>query len=203
MGRRRSSLFFYSRKVFVSSDLFFFQLVIVLMYWQPPWREKIILGREIIIMSYKSLKDFGVSAERLGSMCKRWMARIQRFVNIFFCYWCFIYFCIFNNFSLVYARLSSVLFCMFNPRPLWIPVLLGLGPCIDTVFGVRLYAWFLLQYLGWLKPYSSFQCPYQCQEMFVCLGRVWNWDRGVAVGGTLLGIDFLSLRLAWKESGTI
>lgn len=31
-------------------------------------------------MSFKSLKEFGVSAERLGSMCKRWMARVQRFV---------------------------------------------------------------------------------------------------------------------------
>lgn len=31
-------------------------------------------------MSFKSLKEFGVSAERLGSICKRWMARVQRFV---------------------------------------------------------------------------------------------------------------------------
>lgn len=31
-------------------------------------------------MSFKSLKEFGVSAERLGSMCKRWMSRVQRFV---------------------------------------------------------------------------------------------------------------------------
>lgn len=31
-------------------------------------------------MSFKSLKDFGVSAERLGSICKRWMARVQRSV---------------------------------------------------------------------------------------------------------------------------
>ncbi|XP_061780605.1 CUGBP Elav-like family member 2 isoform X4 [Nerophis lumbriciformis] len=28
-------------------------------------------------MSLKSLKEFGVSAERLGSICKRWMARVQ------------------------------------------------------------------------------------------------------------------------------
>ncbi|XP_062276724.1 CUGBP Elav-like family member 2 isoform X2 [Scomber scombrus] len=28
-------------------------------------------------MSFKSLKEFGVSAERLGSICKRWMARVQ------------------------------------------------------------------------------------------------------------------------------
>lgn len=31
-------------------------------------------------MSFKSLKEFGVSAERLGSICKRWMARVQRSV---------------------------------------------------------------------------------------------------------------------------
>lgn len=29
-------------------------------------------------MSFKSFKDLGVSAERLGSFCKRWMARVQR-----------------------------------------------------------------------------------------------------------------------------
>ncbi|XP_037622713.1 CUGBP Elav-like family member 2 isoform X3 [Sebastes umbrosus] len=28
-------------------------------------------------MSFRSLKEFGVSAERLGSICKRWMARVQ------------------------------------------------------------------------------------------------------------------------------
>uniref|UniRef100_A0AAX7TNW8 RRM domain-containing protein n=1 Tax=Astatotilapia calliptera TaxID=8154 RepID=A0AAX7TNW8_ASTCA len=28
-------------------------------------------------MSFKSLKEFGVSAERLGSFCKRWMTRVQ------------------------------------------------------------------------------------------------------------------------------
>lgn len=33
-----------------------------------------------ITMSFKSLKEFGVSAERLGSICKRWMARVQRSV---------------------------------------------------------------------------------------------------------------------------
>lgn len=29
-------------------------------------------------MSFKSFKELGVSAERLGSFCKRWMARVQR-----------------------------------------------------------------------------------------------------------------------------
>lgn len=29
-------------------------------------------------MSFKSFKDLGVSAERLGSFCKRWMAHVQR-----------------------------------------------------------------------------------------------------------------------------
>lgn len=33
-----------------------------------------------VSMSFKSLKEFGVSAERLGSICKRWMARVQRSV---------------------------------------------------------------------------------------------------------------------------
>ncbi|XP_034032046.1 CUGBP Elav-like family member 2 isoform X2 [Thalassophryne amazonica] len=28
-------------------------------------------------MSFKALKDFGVSAERLGSICKQWMTRVQ------------------------------------------------------------------------------------------------------------------------------
>ncbi|MEQ2180508.1 CUGBP Elav-like member 2 [Ameca splendens] len=28
-------------------------------------------------MSFKSFKEWGVSAERLGSFCKRWMVRIQ------------------------------------------------------------------------------------------------------------------------------
>lgn len=38
-------------------------------------------------MSFKSLREFGVSAERLGSICKRWMARVQRSVKkIFFCF---------------------------------------------------------------------------------------------------------------------
>lgn len=40
-----------------------------------------IVGRKITTMSFKSLKDFGVSAERLGSICKRWMARVQRSVR--------------------------------------------------------------------------------------------------------------------------
>lgn len=29
-------------------------------------------------MSFMSFKELGVSAERLGSFCKRWMARVQR-----------------------------------------------------------------------------------------------------------------------------
>lgn len=33
-----------------------------------------------VSMSFKSLKEFGVSAERLGSICKRWMFRVQRYV---------------------------------------------------------------------------------------------------------------------------
>lgn len=33
-------------------------------------------------MSFKSLKEFGVSAERLGSICKRWMFRVQRSVTL-------------------------------------------------------------------------------------------------------------------------
>lgn len=33
-----------------------------------------------VSMSFKSLKEFGVSAERLGSICKRWMTRVQRSV---------------------------------------------------------------------------------------------------------------------------
>ncbi|GAA6076413.1 CUGBP Elav-like family member 2 isoform X8 [Tachysurus ichikawai] len=28
-------------------------------------------------MAFKSFKDFGVSAERIGSFCKRWMNRVQ------------------------------------------------------------------------------------------------------------------------------
>lgn len=34
-------------------------------------------------MSFKSFKDLGVSAERLGSFCKRWMARVQRSGSFF------------------------------------------------------------------------------------------------------------------------
>ncbi|KAM9816061.1 CUGBP Elav-like family member 2 isoform 1-T1 [Syngnathus typhle] len=40
---------------------------------RPTWRRCTSLAS----MSFKSLKDFGVSAERLGSICKRWMARVQ------------------------------------------------------------------------------------------------------------------------------
>lgn len=35
-------------------------------------------------MSFKSLKDLGVSAERIGSFCKRWMNRAQRSVSFRF-----------------------------------------------------------------------------------------------------------------------
>lgn len=37
-------------------------------------------------MSFRSLKEFGVSAERLGSICKRWMARVQRSVCVLNCF---------------------------------------------------------------------------------------------------------------------
>lgn len=33
-------------------------------------------------MSFKSIKDLGVSAERIGSFCKRWMNRVQRSVSV-------------------------------------------------------------------------------------------------------------------------
>ncbi len=35
-------------------------------------------------MSFKSLKDLGVSAERIGTFCKRWMNRAQRSVSLLF-----------------------------------------------------------------------------------------------------------------------
>lgn len=36
-------------------------------------------GSDVLFdMSFKSFKELGVSAERLGSFCKRWMARVQR-----------------------------------------------------------------------------------------------------------------------------
>lgn len=82
MGRRHSPFFLAERFLFLGSS--FFSLLLFECIDSLPEEKKIILRREIITMSYKSLKDFGVSAERLGSMCKRWMARIQRFVYILF-----------------------------------------------------------------------------------------------------------------------
>lgn len=52
----------------------------VLLECTDSFREKRKAVGETTTMSFKSLKEFGVSAERLGSICKRWMARVQRFV---------------------------------------------------------------------------------------------------------------------------
>lgn len=72
----------------------FFVCVIVRMYWQPSkissyWGVELVFRRTgagvwFVSMSFKSLKEFGVSAERLGSLCKRWMARVQRSVKTSF-----------------------------------------------------------------------------------------------------------------------
>lgn len=81
-GRREAltPFFFFWRRGFCFTGAFFFPFVIW-MYWQPPRKKNPhIVGRKITTMSFKSLKDFGVSAERLGSICKRWMARVQRSV---------------------------------------------------------------------------------------------------------------------------
>lgn len=48
-------------------------------FWSV-WRTGVVEG--LVVMSFKSFKEFGVSAERLGSICKRWMARVQRSVYL-------------------------------------------------------------------------------------------------------------------------
>lgn len=54
--------------------------------------------RRKIIMSFKSLKEFGVSAERLGSICKRWMAGVQRSVpNLALASFLFLFFFFLNQ----------------------------------------------------------------------------------------------------------
>lgn len=51
----------------------------------PVWLVDSFSGSGVLFdMSFKSFKELGVSAERLGSFCKRWMARVQRSGCFFF-----------------------------------------------------------------------------------------------------------------------
>lgn len=92
-GRREGLTPFLVERLLFHRSFFFSVYVIVWMYWQPPRRKKKShILRRITTMSFKSLKEFGVSAERLGSICKRWMARVQRSVSkIFFIFFTWMY----------------------------------------------------------------------------------------------------------------
>lgn len=105
-------------------------------------------------MSFKSLKEFGVSAERLGSICKRWMARVQRFVVCAFMLKCMLYvFWYFQTFVSiqVVVDLIELLLCTFK---------LGCFRCNDCGF---------LQ-LGWVLVFSfCCTCPGKCLCARLCV----------------------------------
>lgn len=182
--------------------------VIIWMYWRPPREGKShVLGGNRTTMSFKSLKEFGVSAERLGSICKRWMARVQRSVYTIdftlvngFCQ-SFVLTMLWKDFNCrVCAGLKSL---VSQPSLFWSlasPILLELDPC-----GITLCMWSDASCLWRLFCFASFPVSSACTLIRKCLcaGFFCDWDRGAVVVGTLAGIDSLSLKLAWKENGTI
>lgn len=108
-------------------------------------------------MSFKSLKEFGVSAERLGSFCKRWMTRVQRFV-------CKIVILNVQTFIYFFVRLvpRCCRFCFFLCLKYYISVV-----CVGSLN--------LLQVISfpvkgcYFTLIHNFQRLYPCQEQFVCL----------------------------------
>lgn len=130
-----------------------------------------------VSMSFKSLKEFGVSAERLGSICKRWMTGVQRSVC-----------------KIVFSLVQS--FCQCNIT------LLIISACVYCSF----HFWYCNSDHGSFcccSLISGFQYIYTFQEMFVLLEFMCEWDKGAVVTGKLVVIDSVSLRLALKQNAKI
>lgn len=123
-------------------------------------------------MSFKSLKEFGVSAERLGSMCKRWMARVQRFV---LCVW-------------VTLTCMLRIFGVLKPLSYTFQFRFVLDSCFCFA---NLHLAAVLAMLGLVLVFSVC-CT--CLGKCLCARLSVDGDGGAAVLCTLVGIDYLSPR---------
>lgn len=147
------------------------------------WRTEVEVW--FVSMSFKSFREFGVSAERLGSFCKRWMARVQRSV-------CETLFTLFSSSLCQFLFLCTVLLkengdcvlCQADIPTLvpWVPSYVCsscdpqpgcslVAPCVP---GVMPYAQHDFSVFGQLLDgcssslMPSFSFVYPCWEMFVC-----------------------------------
>lgn len=159
-----------------------------------------------VSMSFRSLKEFGVSAERLGSICKRWMARVQRSVcDIAFTV---VFFWQSSPFTILFKDILVV--CQTSSVPQTTPIVLYVA-VLDHLWDYNGYweGYFVLNLIPspqhrrptWLQSYSWFPAPVR-----KCLCpwslSLYEWANSVVLVDTP-GIDFLSPRLTSKENGTI
>lgn len=211
-----SPLFFFLVERLLFHWRFFSVYVIIWMYWQPPRKRKSRVGRKIT-MSFKSFKDFGVSAERLGSICKRWMARVQRSV-------CKIVFTLVYLFCQSHNVLLRILLLCVADKYLSYHslhicgVLVILGPSWNSSFLVRVVSYCVFRVMLYAYYYFCASAPldgcsfasflvssaYTPVRKCLCASFcVWLRQRSCSCRYTGWYWFSLSLRLASKENGTI
>lgn len=140
-------------------------------------------------MSFKSLKEFGVSAERLGSICKRWMARVQRsvcsvtFVRPEFCQQEF------KNLQYPEGFVSYMQFkAILDHFPFWSRFRCYFIAYFESCFTSK-------KIVDGFNFTSSWYLVPTLVSVNVCvLDYVCDRDRGAVVLCTLVGIDYLSPR---------
>jgi len=141
-----------------------------------------------VSMSFRSLKEFGVSAERLGSICKRWMARVQRSVCV-----CDIAFTLVYLFdSLTFHNVVEIILCVCVPHifcatvytscgvlvalldPLWSSIVHWEWCFVLNVISPPRHTWMAVALASFLVPVPLHLSGNVCAVEFV-----WEWHLGV------------------------